>query len=71
LEWSISRGERESGQIEVRTLFDVLGGWMLVLAETFCASLNYEIPSWKPFAEIVFVGGSDESGSVKVLCMLY
>jgi len=37
-----------------------------VLAETFCANLNCEIPSWKPCAGIVFVGGSDESGSVKV-----
>ncbi len=45
LEGSVSGGECESRQIGVKTLFDVLGGWTLVLAETFCASLNYEIPS--------------------------
>jgi len=68
LEWSVYGGERESRQIEVRTLFDVLGGWMLVLAETCRASLIYEIPSWKPCAEIVFAGGSDESGSGESCC---
>ncbi len=66
LEWSVSRGERDSRQIDVRPWFDVLGGWTLVLAETFCANLNCEIPSWKPCAGIVFAGGSDESRSVKV-----
>jgi len=66
LEWSVSGGECKSRQIEVRTLFEVLRGWTFVLAETFCASLIHEIPSWKPCAEIVFAGGSDESGSVKV-----
>ncbi len=45
LEGSVSGGECESRQIGVRTLFDVLGGWTLALAETFCANLNYEIPS--------------------------
>ncbi len=39
-EWSVSGGERDSTQIDVRPLFDVLGGWTLVLAETFCANLN-------------------------------
>ncbi len=48
-------------------MFDVLGGWTLVLAETFRASLNYEILSWKPCAKSVFAGGSDDSGSVRVV----
>jgi len=38
-----------------------------VLAETFRASLNYEILSWKPCAKSVFAGGSDDSGSVRVV----
>ncbi len=66
-EWSVSRGERDRRQIDVRPLFDVLGVWMLALAETFSANLNCEIPSWELCAGIVFVGGSDESGSVKVV----
>jgi len=35
LEWSVFGGECDSGQIDLRHLFDVLGGWTLVLAETF------------------------------------
>jgi len=66
-EWSVSGGERDRRQIDVRPLFDVLGVWTLVLAETFCANLNYEIPSWELCAGIVFAGGSNESGSVKVV----
>ncbi len=38
-----------------------------MLAETFCANLNYEIPSWKPCGGIVFAGGSEESGLVQVV----
>jgi hypothetical protein len=67
LEGSVSGGECDSSQIDVRPLFDVLGGWTLVLAETFCANLNCGIPSWKPYAGIVFAGGSEESGSVQVV----
>jgi hypothetical protein len=53
LEWSVFGGECDSRQIDVRPLFDVLG-WTLVLAKTFCANLNCEIPSWKPCAGVVF-----------------
>ncbi len=40
LEWSVFGGECGSGQIDLRPLFDVLGGWMLVLAETFLCELE-------------------------------
>jgi hypothetical protein len=66
-EWFVFGGEHDRRQIDVRPLFDVLGGWTLVLAENFCANLNCEIPSWELCAGIVFAGGSDESGSVKVV----
>jgi len=66
-EWSVSGGERGRRQIDVRPLFDVLGGWTLVLAENFCENLNFEIPSWKLWEGIVFARGSNESGSVKVV----
>jgi hypothetical protein len=66
-EWSVSGGERDRRQIDVRPLFDVLGVWTFVLAETFCVNLNCEIPSWELCAGFVFAGGSDESGSVKVV----
>ncbi len=67
LEWSVFGGEGDSGQIDLGPLFDVLGGWTLVLAETFCANQNCEILSWKPCGGIVSAGGSEESGSVQVV----
>jgi hypothetical protein len=67
LEWSISGGELDRRQIDVRPLFEILGVWTFVLAETFCMNLNYEIPSWELCAGFVFAGGSDESGSVTVV----
>ncbi len=66
-EWSVSGRERDRKHIDVRPLFDVLGVWTFVLAETFCANLNCEIPSWELCAGIVFAGGSYESVSVKVV----
>jgi hypothetical protein len=66
-EWSVSRGECDRGQIDIRPWSSVLGGWTLVLAETFCAILNCEILSWKPCGGFVSAGGSEESGSVQVV----
>jgi hypothetical protein len=40
-------GECDRGQIDLRPLFDVPGGWTLVLVGFFLCNLNYEILSWK------------------------